>query len=59
MSSYSDTQRYRLGVNPAQILVNEARCPVQSYHRDKAVRVDRVNAHGHEPGRRPFDQGVR
>ncbi|WP_213948115.1 catalase [Luteibacter sp. dw_328] len=38
--SYGDTQRYRLGVNYAQIPVNAPRCPVHSYHRDGAMRVD-------------------
>ncbi len=38
--SYGDTQRYRLGVNHAQIPVNTARCPVHSFHRDGAMRVD-------------------
>jgi catalase len=38
--SYGDAQRYRLGVNHAQIPVNAARCPVHSYHRDGAMRVD-------------------
>jgi catalase len=38
--SYSDTQRYRLGVNHSQIPVNAPRCPVHSYHRDGAMRVD-------------------
>ncbi|MRW84046.1 catalase [Pseudoduganella sp. FT26W] len=38
--SYGDTQRYRLGVNHAQIPVNAAKCPVHSYHRDGAMRVD-------------------
>jgi catalase len=38
--SYGDAQRYRLGVNHAQIPVNAARCPVHSYHRDGALRVD-------------------
>lgn len=38
--SYGDTQRYRLGVNYHQIPVNAARCPVHSYHRDGAMRVD-------------------
>lgn len=38
--SYGDTQRYRLGVNHAQIPVNQARCPVHSFHRDGAMRVD-------------------
>src|SRR5699024_10408147 len=38
--SYGDTQRYRLGVNHFQIPVNQPRCPVHSYHRDGAMRVD-------------------
>ena len=38
--SYGDTQRYRLGVNHAQIPVNAPRCPYHSYHRDGAMRVD-------------------
>jgi catalase len=38
--SYGDAQRYRLGVNLEQIPVNRPRCPVNSYHRDGAMRVD-------------------
>ncbi len=38
--SYGDAQRYRLGVNHAQIPVNAPSCPVHSYHRDGAMRVD-------------------
>ncbi len=38
--SYGDAQRYRLGVNHAQIPVNTPRCPFHSYHRDGAMRVD-------------------
>ncbi|MEI9984154.1 MAG: catalase [Aliidongia sp.] len=38
--SYGDTQRYRLGVNYAQIPVNAPKIPVTSYHRDGAMRVD-------------------
>ncbi|GLT17535.1 catalase [Vibrio zhanjiangensis] len=38
--AYGDTQRYRLGVNHHQIPVNAPRCPVHSYHRDGAMRVD-------------------
>jgi len=38
--SYGDAQRYRLGVNHAQIPVNTPRCPYNSYHRDGAMRVD-------------------
>jgi catalase len=38
--SYGDAQRYRLGVNHAQIPVNAPRVAAQSYHRDGAMRVD-------------------
>lgn len=38
--SYGDAQRYRLGVNHHQIPVNTPRCPVHSFHRDGAMRVD-------------------
>jgi catalase len=38
--SYGDAQRYRLGVNHQSIPVNQPRCPVHSYHRDGAMRVD-------------------
>ncbi len=38
--SYGDAQRYRLGVNHHLIPVNAPRCPVHSYHRDGAMRVD-------------------
>nr|WP_320051011.1 catalase [uncultured Desulfuromonas sp.] len=38
--SYGDAHRYRLGVNHHLIPVNQARCPVHSYHRDGAMRVD-------------------
>ncbi|NLY42307.1 MAG: catalase [Desulfovibrionales bacterium] len=38
--SYGDAQRYRLGVNHNLIPVNQARCPVHSYHRDGSMRVD-------------------
>jgi len=38
--SYGDAQRYRLGVNHHQIPVNAPRCPLHSYHRDGAMRVD-------------------
>jgi catalase len=49
--SYGDTQRYRLGVNHSQIPVNKPRCPVSSYHRDGAMRVDGNygSAKGYEP----------
>jgi len=38
--SYGDAQRYRLGVNHLSIPVNAPRCPVHSFHRDGAMRVD-------------------
>jgi catalase len=38
--SYGDAQRYRIGVNHPQIPVNSPKCPVHSYHRDGAMRVD-------------------
>lgn len=38
--SYGDTQLYRLGVNHYQIPVNASKCPLHSYHRDGAMRVD-------------------
>ncbi len=38
--SYGDAQRYRLGVNHAQIPVNAPKCPFHNYHRDGAMRVD-------------------
>jgi catalase len=38
--AYGDAARHRLGVNHHQIPVNAARCPVHSYHRDGALRVD-------------------
>ena len=38
--SYGDAQRYRVGINHHQIPVNAPRCPVNSYHRDGAMRVD-------------------
>jgi len=38
--SYGDAQRYRLGVNHHLIPVNASRCPIHSFHRDGAMRVD-------------------
>ncbi|WP_146550619.1 catalase [Rummeliibacillus suwonensis] len=38
--SYADAQRYRLGVNHYQIPVNAPKCPVHTWHRDGAMRVD-------------------
>ena len=53
--SYGDAQRYRLGVNHHQIPVNAPRCPVHSYHRDGAMRVD--GNHGGTLGYEPNSYG--
>jgi catalase len=53
--SYGDAQRYRLGVNHHQIPVNTPRCPVHSYHRDGAMRVD--GNHGATIGYEPNSKG--
>lgn len=53
--SYGDAQRYRLGVNHNSIPVNRARCPVHSYHRDGAMRVD--DNHGGTLGYEPNSHG--
>jgi len=49
--SYGDAQRYRLGVNHHLIPVNAARCPVNSFHRDGAMRID--GNFGATPGYEP------
>ncbi len=38
--SYTDAQRYRLGVNYQSLPVNAPKCPVFGYHRDGAMRFD-------------------
>ena len=53
--SYGDAQRYRLGVNHHLIPVNRARCPVHSFHRDGAMRVD--GNHGGTLGYEPNSYG--
>ncbi len=53
--SYGDAQRYRLGVNHHLIPVNAPRCPVHSYHRDGAMRVD--GNHGSTLGYEPNSYG--
>jgi len=53
--SYGDAQRHRLGVNHHLIPVNAARCPVHSYHRDGAMRVD--GNHGSTLGYEPNSYG--
>lgn len=52
---YGDAQRYRLGVNHHLIPVNAPRCPVHSYHRDGAMRVD--GNHGSTLGYEPNSYG--
>ncbi|MCC5792109.1 MAG: catalase [Legionellaceae bacterium] len=41
--SYADAHRARLGVNYKQIPVNKAKCPVHSYSKDGAMRVENVS----------------
>ncbi|MGB5949249.1 MAG: catalase [Parvibaculum sp.] len=38
--SYADAHRYRVGVNADALPVNRPRCPVNTYHRDGAMRFD-------------------
>jgi catalase len=38
--SYTDAQRYRLGVNHTSLPVNRPRCPVMHYHRDGSMTFD-------------------
>jgi catalase len=38
--SYTDAQRYRLGVNHTSLPVNRPRCPVMHYHRDGSMSFD-------------------
>ena len=40
--SYADAHRSRLGVNYKQIPVNRPKCPVNSYSKDGAMRMDNV-----------------
>lgn len=55
MFSYGDAQRYRLGVNHNLIPVNRAKCAVNAYHRDGAMRVD--GNYGRTPAYTPNTQG--
>jgi catalase len=54
--SYSDTQRYRLGVNFNHIPVNAPKCPVHAYHRDGRMRTD--GNLGRTPSYWPNSKGV-
>lgn len=38
--SYSDTQRYRLGINFTQLPINKAKCPVDNNNQDGLMRYD-------------------
>ncbi len=40
--AYADAHRSRLGVNYKQIPVNRPKCPVHSYSKDGAMRIDNV-----------------
>ncbi|MEG2208339.1 MAG: catalase, partial [Clostridia bacterium] len=53
--AYGDAQRYRLGVNHNLIPVNRAKCEVNEYHRDGAMRVD--GNYGAAPAYSPNSQG--
>lgn len=53
--SYGDAQRYRLGVNHNLIPVNRAKCEVNQYHRDGAMRVD--GNYGRAPAYTPNSDG--
>ncbi|MEZ5361435.1 MAG: catalase [Bryobacterales bacterium] len=41
--SYADAHRHRIGVNYKQIPVNKPKCPVHSYSKDGAMRVENVS----------------
>ena len=53
--SYGDAQRYRLGINHNMIPVNRAKCAVNDYHRDGAMRVD--DNYGRTPAYTPNSAG--
>lgn len=53
--AYGDAQRYRLGVNHHLIPVNQAKCEVNEYHRDGAMRVD--GNYGRTPAYSPNSGG--
>lgn len=53
--AYGDAQRYRLGVNHNHIPVNRAKCEVNEYHRDGAMRVD--GNYGRMPAYSPNSDG--
>lgn len=53
---YGDAHRYRLGVNYNEIPVNRAKCQVNDYHRDGAMRVD--GNYGRAPSYSPNSAGI-
>jgi catalase len=38
--AYRDAHNYRLGINGFQLPVNQPKCPIHTYHRDGALRMD-------------------
>lgn len=54
--AYGDAQRYRLGVNHNLIPVNRAKCEVNDYHRDGAMRTD--GNYGATPAYSPNSYGA-
>lgn len=54
--AYGDAQRYRLGVNHNHIPVNQAKVPVNDYHRDGAMRTD--GNYGGAPSYTPNSYGA-
>ena len=49
MISYGDAHRARLGVNYKQIPVNRPRCPIHSYSKGGAMRMDNVTDPTYKP----------
>ncbi len=55
LMSYPDAHRYRVGVNYESLPVNKPKCPVNTYHRDGAMRFDGNN--GGKPNYEPNSFG--
>lgn len=49
--AYADAQRYRVGVNDAQLPVNAPKCPFHNYQRDGAMQMggSKVTGPNYEP----------
>ncbi|WP_392562083.1 catalase [Orbus sturtevantii] len=47
--AYADAQRYRIGANYQQLLVNAPKCPYHNYQRDGAMRLTSDGAPNYEP----------